>query len=87
MFVELQRRLRLEREQSTRQCLVPARHPADDNMGGNAGDQGLKTRISSCRDRRHFDVGKFIGVAGIRTATENRALIATGLTGNDQRAD
>jgi acyl dehydratase len=56
-------------------------------MGGDAGDKGLKPSISSCCDRRPFDVGKFIGVAGVRTATEKRALVAAGLTGDDQRAD
>ena len=87
MFVELQRRLRLEREQDSWQCLVPARHPANGDMGGDAGDERLKPGIGECSDRRRFDVGKFIGIAGIRAATEEHALVAAGLTGDDERAD
>jgi hypothetical protein len=87
MFVERQRWLRLECEQDSWQCLVRARHPANDDMRRDAGDERLKSGIGECSDRRPFDVGKFIGIPDIRAATEEHALVAAGLTGDDERAD
>jgi hypothetical protein len=86
VLTKAQRRVRLKREKDTWHRLVATGKPPHGQMRSERRHKGVETRVNSRRERRSFDIGELIGVAGVRAAAKKKAFVAASLPGDDDRA-